>query len=706
MDSKNEVLGRVYLIGLIVAIVAIAIFSRAAWINVVEGDRWVAKGDSLYVKHVPIQAERGNILADKGSLLASAQPFFDIRFDPNSTGMSDQDFFKAIDSLALCLATYVDITMTAEEHKLRLLRARQGGEHYMLIARGVSHQEMTRITNFPLFRKGQYKGGLIIERKSKRRRPFGILANRTIGYVRENAQPVGLEGYYDKALSGKEGTRLMKRAGKYYIPVGNLAEIPPVTGNDLRTTLNVNIQDIAETALINGIEKHNADYGCAVVMEVATGAIKAIANVKATENGYWESYNYAVGTAVEQGSTFKLASIMTLLEDRKVQLDDLVNIENGKTQFFEQEMVDASLACHELDTTTVRRVFELSSNVGIAKLIQQHYGRGTQAKQFIKGLRALGIGEVTGIGIEGEASPYIKEAFNEEDDWSGLSLPWMSIGYESMMTPLQMLTFYNGVANNGKIMKPYLVSSIESYGEVIEEYKPLVIKERMASPYTIQLAQDLLKGVVQNGTASKLQTEGFTFSGKTGTAQTNYSLAENSGALKYRASFCGYFPADNPKYSVIVLIENPKQAGIYGSQVAGPVFKKIAEEIFDSEMDLHEAMNEKQFVEMGTRGLRGKDIGAKEDFEKIVKQLKLPLAKSGSNKWVALKARRDTVMLYPRVFSEELVPDVRGMGLRDATHILEERGLKIKRSGVGKVLHQSVRQGTPARGQTVYLKLK
>ncbi|NNE28898.1 MAG: transpeptidase family protein [Saprospiraceae bacterium] len=701
MNVRNEVLGRVYIIFAFVGLVSLAIFSKAAWINVVEGDRWKAKGDSLYLKHVPIQAERGNILADNGSLLASALPLFDIRFDPNSSGMSEKDFFDNLDSLALNLAWHEKYANSPDQIKLKLLKARQEGHHYLSIARGLSHQEMRKVSSFPLFRKGKYKGGLIVERKSKRRRPHGILANRTIGYVRENAQPVGLEGYYDDVLSGKEGKRLVKRAGQAYIPLSNRAEIEPITGNDIRTTINVNIQDITETALINGIKHHEADFGTAIVMEVATGAVKAIANIKSTENGYWESYNYAVGTAVEPGSTFKLASIMCLLEDRLITLDDLIDIERGRKTFYNKELVDATLTCRKTDTTTIRRAFELSSNVGIAKLITNHYGRGTKAKLFIQGLRDLGLGQKTGISIEGEAQPYLKEAFSEKDDWSGISLPWISIGYESTITPLQLLTFYNGVANNGKLMKPQLVTSIEAYGEPLEVFPPKVIKQRMASPYTIQLAQDLLRGVVEDGTASRLRSSKVSFSGKTGTAQTNYGFERKKKGIQYRASFCGFFPSEAPKYSVVVMVENPKKNGFYGSQVAGPIFKKIVEEIFEAEMELHRPIN----VSLKAKKSPKRQIGARTDFEELGALWDWKLYGDTEENWISLDAHRDTMQMIAKLYSEELVPDVRGMGLRDALHLLEERGLKVKTEGLGKVSRQSIRYGTAAKGQTVYLNL-
>ncbi len=707
MDIRNEVLSRVYIALFALCGFALFIFARAVNISVVEGEKWRDLGDKLYLEYRPVQAERGNIIADKGELLASALPYFELRFDPNSTGMKQADFQNNVDSLAFCLANYVDNSRSHAEWKDFLWYHRKKGTRNITLVKKASSAYAKEIQKFPLFRKGQFAGGLVVERKSERQRPFKMLANRTIGYVRDNAQPVGLEGYFDKVLSGSEGKRLMQRVKKEYIPVTDIAQIAPVAGKDIRTTLNVNFQDIAQTELVKGLKFHNADYGCAIVMEVQTGAIKAIANIDNKEGALWESYNHAVGTAVEPGSTFKLASIISLLEDRKIELSDLINIENGSTTFFNEEMIDATQACHKLDTTTIRRAFELSSNVGIAKLVQHYYGRDKKAGEFIGRLKKMGIGQKTGITILGEAQPYLKEAYSKKDNWSGISLPWMSIGYESTMTPLQMLTFYNAVANGGKMMKPFLVSQVEEFGKPVEVFKPTVLNDKIASARTIQLAQELLLAVVENGTASKLKSNRVQFAGKTGTAQTNYSRLDKSNSLKYRASFAGYFPADSPRYSIYVMVENPKVNGFYGSQVAGPIFKNIAEGIFESEMDLHVALNEKGIPRRVSTKMKGKQVGVRADFENIFEELNIPYRKETiENKWVQLHPEKEEMSFYPKIYSQELVPNVIGLGLRDALHLLENRGLKVQTRGLGKVRKQSLKAGTAVRGQTILLALR
>ena len=705
MDVKNEVLSRVYIT--LFALIAFAFFIsiRTVNISVFEGERWRAKGDSLYLKYIPVQAERGNIIADNGELLASALPYFEIRFDPNSTGMKPDHFRLEVDSLAYCLANYVDASKTHAEWRDYLISQRKRGSRNINIRKKATLAEKKEIQKFPLFKRGQYKGGLIIERKSERQRPFGMLAHRTIGYVRENAQPVGLEGFFNEVLAGEEGKRLVQRIGKVNIPVNDLDEIEPVSGNDIRSTLNVNFQDIAQSELIKGLKKHDADFGCAVVMEVQTGSIKAITNIKNADDGFWESYNYAVGSSLEPGSTFKLASIMSLLEDRKVELEDLVNIENGEAYFFKEIMRDASPACKYLDTVSVRKAFELSSNVGIAKLVQQHYGN--KADQFIARLKKIGVGEKTGISIEGEGKPYLKTAYSKKENWSGISLPWMSLGYETTMTPLQMLTLYNGVANGGRMMRPKLVDQIEAFGKPVQKFKPEVLVNNMASDRTIQLVQELLLGVVENGTAKKLKSNRFQFAGKTGTAQANYARLDQGKKMKYRASFVGYFPADNPKYSIIVMVENPKVKGFYGGQVAGPIFKNIAEGIFESEMDLHLALNQKGYPRRASAKMKNRHVGNDHDFGKIFDVLDINYQKNPTgNNWVQLQPGKEALKMYPKIFSEELVPNVKGMGLRDALHLLESRGLKVEVQGIGKVKLQSIKSGTPVRKQTIKLTLK
>ncbi len=705
MDVKNEVLKRAYMVLALLVVLSLGIFTKTAQISVIQGPEWRSLGDSLYIDMRPVDAQRGNILANDGSLLATSLPFFEIRMDLNSSGMSDKDFEENVDSLGFCLATYVNNSYTIGGMQQMLRNERAKGTRYLLIKKKATLSETERIRKFPLFNLGQYRGGLIVKRKSERKRPFKILAHRTIGYIREGSQPVGLEGSFDEVLSGKEGRQAMYRVGlDTWMPLDDLTEIEPHDGKDVVTTVDVDLQDIVETALIRGVRHHKAKHGSAVLMEVKTGAIKAIANIGESKDGYWETYNYAVGSATEPGSTFKLASIMALLEDGYVNLNDTINLEQGVTTFYEEEMKDASF--HQLDTTTVRKAFEISSNVGIAKLIQFYYGEKHNGKQFIDRINSFGLNLPTGVKIDGEAAPYIKKAYNSDDHWSGTTLPWMSTGYELTITPLQMLSFYNSVANNGVMMKPYLVKEIQEFGAPLETFRPTVIKKKIASDRTIGLAKSLLKGVVERGTAQKLKTEQYTFAGKTGTAQLDYQkLKARTAVGGYQASFVGYFPAEKPVYSCIVMISNPTENGFYGSSVAGPVFREISDKLFASRPELQNALTNYAKPRLANHTFPKKSIGASQEMNRLLDYFDVDYVRKSNSAWTSLVADRDTLKAYPRKIVQKKVPDVIGMGLRDALFVLENLGMRVKVRGVGKVKRQSIKPQTKIRGQRITITL-
>lgn len=719
MDIKNEVLYRVY--GLVFGIfvpISIVLFYKTVYISWWEGEEWREEGDELYVDWRSVEAERGNIMAEDGSLLATSVPYYDLYFDPNSTGMSEQDFMHNLDTLAQCLATFVMTDKTVGGVRQDLLTWRNEGKRYVPIKRKVSYTEKQYIERFPLFNLGQMRGGLIVQRMSERKKPFGVLGHRTIGYVREGANPVGLEGFFHETLGGEDGKVMMlnvDRTNNIWVPMEDLAEVEPKSGNDIKTTIDVNLQDIVENALYRGLNYHNADWGTAILMEVETGEVKAIANLGRTDSGenWWETYNFAVGWAIEPGSTFKLASIMALLEDGYVNLKDTVDIERGKTEFYEETMEDSSPFSFNIDSTTVKRAFEISSNVGMAKLVTAAYGSKNRknnnkaAAAYIERLKSFNLHLPTGIEIGGEANPYIKEAYSDEDQWSGVTLPWMSIGYELRLTPLQLLTFYNAVANDGEMVKPYLVSEVQRFGETVERFRPVVLKRKIASPNTIKQAKELLEAVVEDGTAYKLKTDRFSFAGKTGTAQVNYKRGKKGTRIGgYQASFVGYFPAEKPKYSCIVVVNKPKQNGFYGSDVAGPVFKEIAEKCYGSKLDLHQPMNNNPKPILASRELPRNDIGLKEDMEAVLQFLNMPYYGDPSTEMTRLTVEGDSLIVERRTLEENRVPNVVGMGLRDALFVLENRGLKVRIDGFGKVARQSLLPGTQIQGQTVLLSLR
>ncbi|PSR14651.1 MAG: peptidoglycan glycosyltransferase [Bacteroidetes bacterium] len=721
MDIKNEVLYRVYflLFGLLMPAAGFLLY-RTINIAVINGEFWRERGEQNYVMPRKIQAERGNIYSADGSLLATSVPYFDLYFDPFAS--AEADYYKNLDTLAYCLATYVDNSYTVGGFREYLLSLRDTSvnirrSRHILLKKQVSFEEKRRIESFPLFNLGKYRGGLIAEKLSERKRPFGLLARRVIGYNREERQPVGLEGRFDSILGGEPGSQMMIKVdprSDLWLPLENLSEVEPKSGNDLVTTIDVNLQDITEEALLRGMRKHRPEWGTAIVMDVATGAIKAMANLGRDDagKGYFEMYNYAIAMATEPGSTFKLATIMALLEDGYVKLTDSVDIEKGNTIFSEIKMEDASSYSFKLDSTTVQRAFEISSNVGMAKLVDRYYNlpdtgeENKGAYQFIQRMRDFNLDLPTGIELDGEANPYFKNAWSRDDQWSMVTLPWMATGYELRITPLQLLTFYNAVANNGRLMKPYLVSAIEHNGEVIEEFRPTVVQKAIASKTTIEKARLLLEGVVKRGTAMKLQTNRYSFAGKTGTAQVDYTRGSKGTRIGgYQASFAGYFPADHPKYSCIVVVYKPQEGGIYGSDVAGPIFREIADKCFNSMMELHDPLNQGPRPVLYEKNLPSYEIGRAEDMRTVLDYLGIPHYGEPAGEMILLTASSDSLLLQQRNFSTSTVPSVIGMGLRDAVYILENRGLRVKTDGAGRVVRQSIRPGTKNVKQTIILTL-
>src|SRR5687768_3095717 len=403
-----------------------------------------------------------------------------------------------------------------------LIQKRRKGDRYALLAKNITIRDLERIKTFPIFRLGKNKGGLNVDRQQVRVKPYKLLASRTLGLERDNAQQIGLERTFDEYLKGEQGQRLMQRVtGGAWIPVQDLADLEGERGADVVTTIDPEIQDIAEYALLEGLEKSHGVKGTAIVMEVETGAILAIANLGGSSGtGYDEDYNYAVGFSSEPGSTFKLASVMALLEDEGADPETPVNLNGGSGKFYDRIMKDSKP--HSIHESTLRQAFELSSNVGIARLVQDYYGHDGRSAQFAKRIREFHLHEMTGIELDGEGEPMMKDPAVKEDRWSGTTLPWMATGYECRLTPLQILRLYNAVANDGKMMKPYIVSEITKEGRTIKRFKPQVVDSHIASSTTIEKAQELLKGVVEQGTAEDYKPDHYMFSGKTGTARTDY----------------------------------------------------------------------------------------------------------------------------------------------------------------------------------------
>ncbi len=718
VNFKNEVLIRVYLVTFFVIAIAIVIMLKAMRLVYSEGDYWRKESIKKNIMMRDMPGERGNILSEDGSLMATSIPYFDIYWDATiaKRELKSDEIKKELDSLSMYLAYYLPPQSTPEIWNQFLWQEMNNNSKYSLISKGLTYDQMLMIKSFPVFRNGRYKSGLIVNRNNKRSHPFKMLALRTLGYVRDGDLPadkdisIGLEGRFDNILSGGSQKVLMQKvssSGEMWMPVNDLSDIDPRNGDDIVTTIDINIQDITQNALIRTLNTHQAEHGTAIVMEVKTGKIKAIANVGMTKDGYWEDYNYGIGLAIEPGSTFKLASMMSLLEDGLVKLSDTVDIQNGHREYFDAVMED-----HERTNktrVTVKEAFSASSNVGVSTLVFDNYQ--TKPAAYIKHLKDFMLTVPTGVEIDGEAAPYIKDPNNPADSWSGITLPWMSIGYELKVTPLQLLNFYNAVANNGTMMKPYLVNSVQRFGEVKRVFKPTIAKKNIATKATLDQAHELLESVVEmpGGTAYHWRTPQYRFAGKTGTAQLNYGKNKSKSKTHtggYQGSFVGYFPAENPVYSCIVIISKPK-SGFYGGIVAAPVFREIADKLMASNIALSEPINMRGKPVASAKTLPD-DVGYKDDLVKALTAFKMKYEIAARDEdWTFIKAKGDTINILPRnMMTKKAVPSVVGMGLKDALYVLENRGLRVLFSGYGKVVSQSIGSGTPVAGQTISLKLE
>ena len=706
-EIKKDIAWLIYIVYFAVCLFGVAIVGKALTIQLIEGGELKKKVQTRTLRDKSIDAVRGNIYSSDGSLLATSIPIYEVRFDPNADAISDVLFAEKVDTLAWSLSELFKDRSPASYRK-ELISAREKGSRYHLIRRNIKYTQLKQMKNFPLFRRGKYKGGFITIQQNKRAIPFQMLAARTIGYERKDISPVGLEGAYSDVLSGIDGKRLMQKiSGGVWMPVGDADEVEPEDGMDIYTTIDVNLQDVAENALMKQLVKHEADHGTVVLMEVATGAVKAIANLKRTTSGsYYEGYNYAIGESTEPGSTFKLPALIAALEDGYVDMGDIIDCGDGSKQYYDRIMYDSNHDDGGWGKITVQRILEVSSNIGMAEIITKSYSENPQ--QFIDHLAKMNLRDKLGIEIEGEGKPYIKNT--SEDTWSGISLAWMAHGYELQVTPLQILAFYNAVANGGRMVKPKFVEKITKGRKVVKEIQTEVLNPRICSKETIEKVQSALEGVVSNGTASNLRNADYKIAGKTGTAQ----IANNRGGVNaykdkskvsHQASFVGYFPADNPQYSCIVVINAPSRNVYYGNLVAGPIFKEVADKVYANSLEMHEELEQQKFF--ANSAIPYSKHGYKDNIEQVFSALDIPVKSSaGDENWVVTSTQSKGVQLAPRAIRENLVPNVVGMGLRDAIYLLENQGLRVKISGAGVVKSQSLTAGERIQqGQQIQIEL-
>ena len=708
MDIRNDISLRFLGVYIFIAITTIYILIRVVIVQ--HMPRWDKEAQKLEIKEFAIEARRGDICAADGSPLATSIPFYELHMDMGAPGLA-KSFYHDVDSLALCLSRFLR-DKSASAYRAELNRAYSQQKHYYLITpRKVSYAELQAIRKFPILRRGRNNGGLITEQENERVYPSGNLAVRTLGKLTKtgegpsgNAGAFGLEQSFEKELKGEDGMAVKQNmSGRWFI----ISKDDPQDGKNVITTLDIKMQDQVTYSLKLQMEKYQAEYGTAILMEVETGDIKAIANFGRNHTGQLIGgyQNYAIGNAgcSEPGSTFKLVSLMAALEDGKVDTSTMVDTGNGSWKYKDKIITDSDHEKGGHGKITAKHAFELSSNIGLAKLITQSYS--DDEGDFIDRITKLGILEKLDIGIQGEAKPYITRPGDKI--WSGVSLASLSYGYALKLTPLQTLTFYNAVANGGTMMKPRLVKGITENGTFREKIGTERLIWSICSAKTIRKAKAMLEGVVTNGTAKALETKAYKIAGKTGTAQVanNKEGYSHGGKTIYQSSFAGYFPADHPKYSCIVVINSPKGGDYYGASVAGPVFRKISDYVYAYELGLNEDI--KLPETKIDNDIPGISAGRKKDIANVLDELDIlnGFAFTKSD-WVEAKPDEDGLELNNREIQKGIVPNVKGMGATDAVYLLETNGLRVSVKGRGKVKSQSIKSGAKIqRGQSIVLTL-
>lgn len=705
MGTKKENIVRVYVVYVAMLLFAFFILFQIVKVQLVDGGELQKEAEERTLVMRSIKAPRGNVFADNEprTTLALSVPRYNIYMDLMT--VKESLFNESIGGLSDSLSSMFSHKTKSEwEATLRYEREVDSNQYFRIKTR-LKNAELRRLKTFPIFEKGKNRGGLIILREMKRVKPYDLLAFRTIGYYKEEVGDsakgitpyrlaVGLEGAYNDYLEGQDGEMLMKKIrGNEWKPVSSELSIDPIPGADIYTSIDVNIQDVAESALMKQLQDQNAIKGCVVLMEVETGYVKAIANLTKGKNEgeFYETRNMAVGDVSEPGSTIKLATLLTLLEDNKVRLTDTVNM-TGTYRIYDRVLHDSKIGGYGKET--IKYAFEKSSNV-FAKLVDDNYR--TNPQSYIDGLVRLGLRDSLGIDIMGEGKPKLKNAKSIEG-FSGVTLSSMAIGYEVEITPLQTLALYNAVANGGKMMKPQFVKQIKRGEEVLKDFKPVVLKEQIASKQNIALVRTALEGVVERGTARNIRALGFKIAGKTGTAKTTDDKGRYVNV--YQASFCGYFPAENPKYSCIVVIQGPTR-NIYGSVVSGTVFKEIADKVYASGL---ESVNHN---ELESTTMPYSKNGLRSDLKEVMNRIGVEVNdKAGDYDWVKTITGEESVDFYTKKHKKNIMPDVTGMGLGDALYLLESKGLNVSVSGSGVVKTQSIPKGRAIiEGQLISLEL-
>jgi len=678
---------------LFVLLIAVAVISKI--VKVQQFDDLI--NTSSQPRFFTVEAPRGNILSDDGSLLAISMPLYNIFLDMSV--MSDVLFERHIVEISDALANLFE-DKTAEEYDQFLRLAKNSKKNkYVRLQLKVTHNNLKVLKSLPIFKLGQNRGGLIAEQRPNRETPFGLLAQRTVGVLRD-VNPVGIERAFNQTLSGVDGRHLKRKiAQKVWVPQDSEGNYLPKAGKDIVTTINIDMQDVAEKSLERTLIKENADWGCVVLMEVETGEVKVIANLmKDTLDRVSEKYNYALAMHDAPGSTFKLASIISGLEDGKFSVNDSVDLQRGRIKYYDRVMRDSP---HDFRKVTIEKAFIISSNVGISKIINESYK--SDPTEYIDRIYKMGLS--TPLELELPYPPALKMPVPNKGGWSGITLPWMSTGYEMALSPLHMLTFYNAIANKGKMMNPIFTTAILEDGKEIEYKKPVVVNPSICSESTIEKIMPLLVGVVEDGTAQNIRSDKYRIAGKTGTTVLNYAGRKKGEDKKYQASFTGFFPADNPKYSCIVVVSNPKNGQVYGGKVAAPIFKELADKVYALDMDMHSPIS----IAESLKNLPKVKQGETDKTKVVLSQLNIDCETTDAAYMVS-QTTKSSINLLVRKVEEDLqngrMPSLKGMNLQDAVYLLETYGLSVVTSGSGGIVKQSIKKGESIKkGSVIKLEL-
>lgn len=707
MNVRRDIRFRVYLAFTAICLLGLAIIVKAALIQVRDGASLRARAQSMSLRTDTIFAERGNIYTEDGTMLCSTIPQFDVHLD--MAVIKKDTFYKHVDSIAWKLSDLFH-NKTAAQYKADLIAAYKDSARYYELGTKIPYDKFLELRTFPVFRKGARLGGMIVSTRNTRDNPYGFLALQTVGKY----QPAiwrdkklvrnvkGLEAMYDSLLSGKNGWYMSRRIAPTKWASIEGSRIEAENGKDIVTTIDIGIQNIAEHALLDALKHYNCWNGTCIVMETATGKIRAMANLgtELDKQSYAEDKNYAL-TLAEPGSTFKIVTLLALLKDGLINVEDIVNCYGGQRQFAHRVMHDSH---HGLGSMPIKNAYAQSSNVAMGSLAYEHYYKNPE--RFIKHIKELHLNSKTGIDLFGETKAIVTEP-HEKNLWNAATLPWLATGYGVMITPLHTCMIYNAVANNGRMMKPYLVSSIREYGREVRHIDPTVLEEQVASPEVIAQLKKCTEEVVLTGTGKHIQSPYYKIAGKTGTAQVCDKGIPYSARV-YQGSFVGYFPADNPRYTMIVVIRTKKNSGsYYGGTIAAPVFRMVADKIFANGQGSWKGGPVDSFSRNPDKGVTSKTSTAF-NHRLLLQSMKMPIdctRRPGSIASVKTDSAHRLVVAEKQVV-QNIVPDVVGMSLKDAVYVLEKQGLKVRIMGAGVITNQSIAPGSIVRkGQTIIIQL-